>query len=105
MVQENDLVRTLMDSLPCGVMILDHQAHVVTVNKSLEKIFGPASQIAGKGAGQSIGCVWTLGQANGCGHVEACTVCKMRGMILSAVNGKQVINEYKGRTGFIKSCK
>ncbi len=60
MLHENDLVRTLMDSLPCGVMILDHQAQVVTINKALEKIIGPASQVAGKGAGQSIGCVWTL---------------------------------------------
>jgi sigma-54 dependent transcriptional regulator, acetoin dehydrogenase operon transcriptional activator AcoR len=93
MLYENDLVRTLMDSLPCGVMILDHRARVVTVNKALEKIIGPHSEFAGKGAGQSIGCVWTLGRANGCGHVEACTDCKMRRMVLSAVNGTQVINK------------
>ena len=93
MLHENDLVRTLMDSLPCGVMILDHQAQVMVINKALEKIIGPASQVAGKGAGQSIGCVWTLGRANGCGQVEACTDCKMRRMVSSAVNGKQVINE------------
>ena len=35
MLRENDLSRTLMDGLPCGVMILDHQAQVVTINKSL----------------------------------------------------------------------
>ena len=93
MLHENDFVRTLMDSLPCGVMILDHQCQVVTINKALEKIIGPASQVAGKGAGQSIGCVWPLGRANGCGHVEACSDCKMRRMVLSAVNGNQVSNE------------
>jgi sigma-54 dependent transcriptional regulator, acetoin dehydrogenase operon transcriptional activator AcoR len=82
-----------MDSLPCGVMILDHQAQVMAINKALEKIIGQASKVAGKGAGQSIGCVWTLGQANGCGQVEACSDCKMRRMVLSAVHGKQVINE------------
>lgn len=93
MLHENTLVRTLMDSLPCGVMILDYQAQVVTINRALAKIIGPASQVAGKGAGQSIGCVWTLGRANGCGQVEACTDCKMRRMVLSAVHGKQVSNE------------
>ena len=93
MLHENDLVRTLMDSLPCGVMILDHQAQVVTINKALEKIIGPASQFTGKGAGQSVGCVWTLGRTNGCGHVEACSDCKMRRLVLSAVHGKQVIDE------------
>jgi len=93
LLHENDFVRTLMDSLPCGVMILDHQCQVVTINKALEKIIGPASQVAGKGAGQSIGCVWPLGRANGCGLVEACSDCKMRRMVLSAVNGNQVINE------------
>jgi transcriptional regulator with PAS, ATPase and Fis domain len=100
-LHENDLVQTLMDSLPCGVMILDHQAQVVTINKALEQIIGPTSQVAGKGAGQSIGCVWTLGRANGCGHVEPCTDCKMRRMVLSAVKGKQVINE-KARLELLK---
>jgi transcriptional regulator with PAS, ATPase and Fis domain len=93
MLHENDLVRVLMDSLPCGVMILDDQAQVVTINKALEKIFGPNSKLAGKGAGQSIGCVWAVGRKNGCGYVAACADCKMRRMVLSAVNGKQVINE------------
>ncbi len=104
MLHENDLVRTLMDSLPCGVMILDRQAQVVTINKALEKIIGPASQVAGKGAGQSIGCVWTLGRANGCGHVEACTDCKMRRMVLSAVNGKDVINEESSLELLVDGC-
>ena len=104
MLHENDLVRTLMDSLPCGLMILDHQAQVVTINKALEKIIGPASQVAGKGAGQSIGCIWTSGRANGCGHVEACTDCKMRRMVLSAVNGKQVINEKTSLELLVDGC-
>ena len=104
MLHENDLLRTLMDSLPCGVMILDHQAQVVTINKALEKIIGPASQIAGKGAGQSIGCVWTLGRANGCGQVEACTDCKMRRMVLSAVNGNQVINQKASLELLVDGC-
>lgn len=104
MLHENDLVRTLMDSLPCGVMILDHQAQVVTINKALEKIIGPASQVAGKGAGQSIGCVWSLGRANGCGQVEACTECKMRRMVFSAVNGKQVINKKASLELFVDGC-
>jgi transcriptional regulator with PAS, ATPase and Fis domain len=93
MLHDNDLVRVLMDSLPCGVMILDDQGQVVAVNKALEKILGPNSRIAGKGAGQSIGCVWSVGQKNGCGYAAACTDCKMRRMVLAAVKGKQVIKE------------
>jgi transcriptional regulator with PAS, ATPase and Fis domain len=104
MLHDNDLVRILMDSLPCGVMILDHKAQVVTINKALEKIIGPTSQVAGKGAGQSIGCVWALGRANGCGHVQACTDCKMRRMVLSAVNGKQVINEKASLELLVDGC-
>lgn len=104
MLNENDLVRTLMDSLPCGVMILDYQAQVVTINEALEKIIGPPSQVSGKGAGQSIGCVWTLDQANGCGHLEACTDCKMHRMVLAAVNGKQVINEKASLELLVDGC-
>jgi transcriptional regulator with PAS, ATPase and Fis domain len=104
MLHENDFVRTLMDSLPCGVMILDHQCQVVTINKALEKIIGPASQVVGKGAGQSIGCVWPLGRANGCGQVEACSDCKMRRMVLSAVNGNQVINEKASLELLVDGC-
>ncbi len=42
-LQEKDLARALMDSLPSGVMILGDQAQVVTVNKALENILGPNS--------------------------------------------------------------
>ena len=104
MLHENDLVRTLMNSLPCGVMILDHQAQVVTINMALEKIIGPVSQVVGKGAGQAIGCVWTLGRANGCGHVEDCTVCKMRRMVLSAIKGKQVVNQKASLELLVDGC-
>ena len=104
MLHENDLVRTLMDSLPCGVMILDHQAQVVTINIALEKIIGPVSQVLGKEAGQSIGCVWTVGQKNGCGHVEACSDCKMRQLALSAVNGKAVTNQKASLELLVDGC-
>ena len=104
MLRENDLSRALMDGLPCGVMILDHQAQVLTMNKALEKIIGPVSQVAGKGAGQSLGCVWTLGRANGCGQVEACSACKMRRMVLSAVKGEQVVNEKASLELLVDGC-
>ena len=104
MLHENELVRTLMDSLPCGVMILDHQTQVVAANRALEKIIGPISQVTGKGAGQSIGCVWTMGRTNGCGHVEACSDCKMRRLALSAVNGKEVTNEKASLELLVDGC-
>jgi len=104
MLHENDLVRTLMDSLPCGVMILDHQAQVVTINKALEQIIGPTAQVAEKGAGQSIGCVWTLGRANGCGHIEACSDCKLRRMVLSAIKKERVIKEKASLELFVDGC-
>jgi transcriptional regulator with PAS, ATPase and Fis domain len=103
-LQKDYLVRTLMDSIPCGIMILDHQAHVVAVNKALEKIIGPGSQNAGKGAGQAIGCVWTFGGRHGCGHLEACSDCKMRKMAISAVNGKRITNKTTSLELVIDGC-
>jgi transcriptional regulator with PAS, ATPase and Fis domain len=93
MLHDSDLVRVLMNSLPCGVMIVDHKSRVVVINKAFEKIIGATSRVAGKGAGQAIRCVWSLDRKSGCGHVAECTDCKMRRMVLSAINGKQVINE------------
>ncbi len=92
LLHESNLVQPLLDSIACGVMILDQHAQVVTINKALEAIIGPAHQFNKKGAGQSIGCIWALDETNGCGHIEPCHDCKMRRMVLSAINQKKTIN-------------
>jgi transcriptional regulator with PAS, ATPase and Fis domain len=104
LLHEDALVQTLMDSLPCGVMILDRRARVVSVNKALEKIVGPIDHVAGKGAGQSIGCLWSLSQANGCGHAEWCSDCEMRRMTLTVINQKKAVNEKAAMDLLIDGC-
>lgn len=104
LLPEDALVQTLMDSLPCGVMILDRRARVVSINKALEKIVGPIDQVAGKGAGQSIGCLWSLNQTNGCGHSEWCSDCEMRRMTLTVINQKKAVNEKAAMDLFIDGC-
>jgi transcriptional regulator with PAS, ATPase and Fis domain len=103
-LHEDTLVQTLMDSLPCGVMILDRRARVVSVNKALEKIVGPIDHVAGKGAGQSIGCLWSLNQTNDCGHVEWCSDCEMRRMTLTVIDQKKTVNEKAAMDLLIDGC-
>ena len=93
-----------MDCLPCGIVILDHQARVVSINKALENIIGTSQEMKGNGAGQSMRCVWTLNDKKGCGHVAACHGCKMRRVVLSAVNGKRVTNESTPLEVLVDGC-
>lgn len=45
MLRENSFVKNLMDSLPCGVIVVDEKSRVKALNNILEKTVGATKQL------------------------------------------------------------
>jgi len=88
MLRENSFVKNLMDSLPCGVIVVDEKSHVKALNNILEKKVGTTKQLVlGKGSGNTLGCVRALEHPKGCGTEECCNYCELRMLGLSVLYG------------------
>ena len=88
MLRENSFVKNLMDSLPCGVIVVDEKSHVKALNNILEKKVGTTKQLVlGKGSGNALGCVRASEHPKGCGTEECCNYCELRMLGLSVLYG------------------
>ena len=97
LLQDHDFVRTLVDSLPCGLMVLDEKGRVQVINNLMERVFGVAEQTArGKERGEVLGCIHTLESSVSCGLTSYCADCGTRKLALAALkkNRKQTAKTY-----------
>lgn len=61
LLQDQGFVRTLVDSLPCGLMVLDEKGDVQVINNLMERVFGVTEQtVRRKKQGEALGCIHTL---------------------------------------------
>ncbi|MGE5610760.1 MAG: PAS domain-containing protein, partial [Bacillota bacterium] len=70
------LVRTLLDAVPCVLVVLNPYRQVVFANRSFAKLVGVAAaeETYGKRLGELLGCEHAF-ECGGCGMAEACTTC------------------------------
>lgn len=83
-----DNLRTIYESVPIGIAIVDHETRMVSANKALIEMMGGDGIIEiGKQFGDSLRCVGSL--IDGCGHGEACILCEIRATINRALKSGQ----------------
>ena len=89
-LQNNDITRELMDALPCGLLIIDEEGTVLSLNNVMEHIFGvKAEEISGQGFGKVFCCINSEGDHSGYGKSEACSHCETRKLALKALYSDQ----------------
>ena len=90
MLRDNILTSTLIDSLSCGIIVVDEEGRVQALNNVVENVVGVTEQVVkGKGGGDTLGCVHASESANGCGTADCCNDCEFRMLALGALNGNK----------------
>jgi transcriptional regulator with PAS, ATPase and Fis domain len=93
LLQNDNFARSLLNSLPCGILIVDEKGNVQAINNILKQVVGVTEQaVLGKGSGDALGCVRASEHPQGCGSEECCRNCEARLLALAALskNKKQM---------------
>ena len=86
----NNFTSTLVDSLPCGLMVVDEQGRVQLVNNILERVLKVSKQTAiGKATGNVLGCLHVTDHPRGCGFGECCGDCEIQRLKVKTFASKQ----------------
>ena len=95
LIQNQALLRTMLDSMPEIVMILNENRQVVAANQYLMNLLGVSEQdVMGKRPGEVINCENSRKGPGGCGTAPHCMTCGAVGAILqSQQNHKQASDE------------
>ena len=80
-------LRTIFDSMPCVVMILDEERRVRAINNAAEQVLGiPSSKIINQRWGDALRCIHAEETSQGCGLSESCSGCQVRNTALTALS-------------------
>lgn len=93
LLQDDSFANALLDSLPCGLLIVDEKGRVQAINNILKQVVGVTEQaVLGKGSGDALGCVRASEHPQGCGSEECCRNCEARLVAFAALskNKKQM---------------
>jgi len=86
----NSFFRTLVDSLPCGLLVVDSQGRVQIVNNILENVLKVNKKaVVGKGTGNVLGCLCVNEHPKGCGFGDCCKDCEVRKLTYNSLSTKQ----------------
>ncbi len=79
--------RSLIESIPCGILVLDGEGRIQAANNIIEHVLGVTEQaIVGKGSGDVFGCLHAFEDSKGCCHSEFCKDCRLRNLAITAVS-------------------
>jgi transcriptional regulator with PAS, ATPase and Fis domain len=86
----NSFVKTLVDSLPCGLLVVDGQGRVQIVNNLLENVLKVNKKAAlGKGTGNVLGCICANEHPRGCGFGKCCKDCEVKKLTFNSLATNQ----------------
>jgi len=97
-LQDNAFIQTLLNEIPCGVLILDQERRLLQINNIVEKAFDISQENAvGKLGGEALGCVHLANSDKPCGSGEECNKCvALRAATEALVNNRK----FKGKGAF-----
>lgn len=79
-----------MDSLPCGLVVVDRKGRVRAVNDISERVLMVDRQtVLGKGTGNVLGCLHVSDHPKGCGFAECCSYCEVQKLSFEALSTNQ----------------
>ena len=90
-LNQEGFLKSLFESIPCGVLIIDDDRRVLAVNNVLEQTFGiSGAEVMDQRGGEALKCVNAFKNPKGCGFAEECITCEVRNTALEALAGNQI---------------
>jgi transcriptional regulator with PAS, ATPase and Fis domain len=87
---DNSFASTLVNSLPCGLVVVDQKGRVRAVNNISERVFMVDKQaVIGKGTGDVLGCLHVSDHPKGCGFAECCNYCEVQKLTFKTLDTNQ----------------
>jgi len=87
---DNSFASTLVNSLPCGLVVVDRNGRVLAVNNISERVLMISKQtVIGKGTGNVLGCLHVSDHPKGCGFAECCHYCEVQKLAVKALDTNQ----------------
>ena len=91
LLDQDKFLKTLFESIPCGILVVDGDRRVRAVNHLLERTFGVSrAEVMHKRGGEALGCIHAFDNPEGCGFGAYCQNCGVRNTALEALAGKQI---------------
>ncbi len=91
LLNQEGFLKTLFDSIPCGVLIVDRDRRIQAVNNVMERTFGISSgEVIDKSGGEALRCIHASESPKGCGFADECQSCQVRNTALKALAGEQI---------------
>jgi sigma-54 dependent transcriptional regulator, acetoin dehydrogenase operon transcriptional activator AcoR len=90
-LNQEGFLKSLFESIPCGVLIVDGDRRILAVNNVIEQTFGICgAEIIDQRGGEALKCVNAFKNPKGCGFAEECVSCGVRSTALEAISGNQI---------------
>jgi sigma-54 dependent transcriptional regulator, acetoin dehydrogenase operon transcriptional activator AcoR len=91
LISQDGFLKSMFESIPCGVLVIDKDRTVRAVNNALEKTFGASrSDAVPRRGGDVLQCIHVSTDPKGCGFSPACRDCRVRSIALHAISGKKI---------------
>ena len=91
LLEQEGFLKILFQSIPCGVLIVNHDRRIQAVNHVLERTFGVSeAEVIDKRGGEALGCIHSFKSPLGCGYSDHCHNCQVRNTALKALTGTRV---------------
>lgn len=91
LLNQDGFLKTLFESIPCGMLIMDQDRQVQAINKVLERTFGISrAEVFNKRTGEALRCIHAFEDQEGCGYSDYCQNCHVRNTALEALAGNQI---------------
>ncbi|MEN8692131.1 MAG: sigma 54-interacting transcriptional regulator [Desulfobacterales bacterium] len=87
LVSNYAFVKTIFDALPCGLMVIDAEGLILTVNSLMQDVFGiKGDSVAGKPFGYALGCLNAIESSVSCGFISDCQICAVRELAVTSIS-------------------
>ena len=91
LLSQEGFLKTLFDSIPCGILIVDRDRRIQAVNNVIERTFGISSaEVIDKRGGEALRCILASESPKGCGFADECQSCQVRNTALKALAGQKI---------------
>jgi transcriptional regulator with PAS, ATPase and Fis domain len=102
LVSNYPFVKTIFDALPCGLIVIDGNGLILTVNSLVQEEFGIKDPSAvGRPFGYALGCLNAIENPVICGFISNCQICAVRDLAVTAISKNQ---KQKAQTTIVVSA-